>query len=54
MFRMGYIKNNGFPDAKNFDTKNEAEEFLLKLMETENLRQARIKDLNTGIEEKII
>jgi hypothetical protein len=54
MFRVGLIKENGFPYAQNFPTKEEAEDFLLKLMETEQLRQARIKDLDTGIEEKII
>ena len=54
MFRVGIIRQNGIPEAHNFKTKGEAEEFILKLMEIENLRQARLKDLDTGIEEKII
>jgi hypothetical protein len=54
MFRIGLIRENGIPEAHNFKTKGEAEDFILKLMETENLRQARLKDLNTGVEEKII
>jgi hypothetical protein len=54
MFRVGLIRQNGIPEAKNFPTKKEAEDFLLNLMETENLRQARIKDLDTGEEERVI
>ena len=54
MFRVGLIRENGIPEAHNFDTKAEAESWLLSIMEKEELRQARIKDLTTGIEEKII
>lgn len=54
MFRVGLIKENGIPEAHNFDTREEAESYLLSLMDREQLRQARIKDLTTGIEEKII
>ena len=54
MFRVGLIKENGIPEAQNFPTKEQAEEFLLNLMETEQLRQARIKNLDTGLEEIII
>jgi hypothetical protein len=54
MFRVGLIRANGIPQAQNFPTREEAEEFLLKLMETEQLRQARIKDTITGEEERII
>jgi len=54
MFRVGIITEKGIPEAHNFDTKDEAESWLLSIMEREELRQARIKDLETGIEEKII
>jgi len=55
MYRVGIIRENGIPEAHNFDTKGEAESWLLALMEKEpELRQARMKDLNTGIEERII
>jgi len=54
MFRIGLIRANGIPEAHNFDTKEEAEEFLLALMDKEQLRQARIKDLITNEEERII
>lgn len=54
MFRIGLIRQNGIPEAHNFNTRAEAEDFILNLMETENLRQARIRDMNTGEEQKII
>jgi hypothetical protein len=54
MFRVGFIKDNGIPDAKNFPTKEQAEDFILNLIDKEKIRQARIKDLDSGIEEKII
>ena len=54
MFRVGIIKENGTPEAQNFKTKKEAEDYLLSLMEKEQLRQARIKDLDSGVEEIII
>jgi hypothetical protein len=55
MFRVGLIRANGIPEAHNFDTKGEAESWLLALMDKEpNLRQARLKNLDTGEEEKII
>jgi len=55
MFRVGIIKANGNPDGNTFDTKAEAESWLLAFMEKEpELRQARIKNLETGEVEKII
>ena len=54
MYRVGLIKENGTPEAHNFDTKWEAESYLLSLMDKEQLRQARIKNLDNGEEEKII
>jgi hypothetical protein len=53
-YRVGLIRQNGIPEAHNFDTKAEAESYLLSIMEREELRQARIKDLDTNIEERII
>ena len=54
MFRLGLIRENGIPEAQNFNTRAEAEDYLLLLMDKEKLRQARLKDLDTEIEEKII
>jgi len=54
MWKVGVIRQNGIPEAHNFDTKSEAEDYLLSIMEKEQLRQARIKDLSTGEEERII
>ena len=54
MFRIGLIRQNGIPEAHNFNTRAEAEDFILNLMETENLRQARLRDMTTGEEQKII
>ena len=50
MFRVGIIKENGIPEAHNFDTKTEAESWLLSVMDREELRQARIKNLETNVE----
>jgi hypothetical protein len=53
--RIGVIRANGIPEAHNFDTRGEAESWLLALMDKEpNLRHARLKDMDTKIEEKII
>lgn len=54
MFKLGYITINGIPKAENFNTKEEAEDFVLELMEKNEIRKARIKDLDTGIEEEIL
>ena len=52
-FRVGLINNAGIPKAENFETKKEAEEWILSVAETEGIRQAKLKDLETGIEERI-
>lgn len=54
MYSVGALKKNGEPIGKAFDTKEEAEEYLLALMEKEELKMARIRDLKTGLEERII
>jgi len=53
-YRVGLIRANGTPEAQNFPTKEKAEGYLLILMDKEQLRQARIKNLDNGEEEKII
>lgn len=54
MFRVGFITDKGIPAAENFNTRDEAETFILQLMDKEKLRQARIKDLTTGEEERVV
>jgi len=54
MFRVALIRQNGIPEAHNFKTREEADDFLLNLMEIEKLRQTRLKNLDTQEEEKII
>lgn len=54
MFSAGAITKTGQVIGKAFQTKAEAEEFLLNLMETNELKQARIRNLTTGEEERII
>lgn len=53
-YSVGAIKKNGEVLGRAFETKAEAEEYLLTLMEKEELKQARIRNLMTGVEEKII
>jgi len=53
-YTAGGVKKNGEVFGKAFETKAEAEEFILSIMEKEELKRARIKDLKTGIEEIII
>jgi len=53
-FRVGIIRADGTPEAKNFPDKKPAEDWILSFMEKEHLRQARLKDLETNIEERII
>ena len=54
MFSVGAIKKTGEIIGKAFQTKEEAEEYLLALMEKEEFKQARIKNLQTGEDEVII
>jgi hypothetical protein len=53
-FSAGVITKTGQIFGKAFETKLEAENYILVLMEKEELKQARIRNLNTGEEEKII
>lgn len=54
MFSAGVITKSGEIKGRAFETKAEAEEFILALMEGEDLKSARIRNLTTGEEEKII
>jgi hypothetical protein len=52
-YRVGIITKTGEPRGKAFEIKQEAEDYILDLAEKEGIKQARIKDLMTGIEESI-
>ena len=54
MYSAGVITKTGEIFGKAFETKGEAEEYILSLMEKQELKRARIKDLSTGLEEIII
>jgi len=47
-FRVGIVTLNGDIKAENFDTKPEADDYLLKMDEKEGLKQYRIIDKETG------
>ena len=53
-FSAGAVKINGEVMGRAFETKPEAEEYLLDLMEKFELKRARIRNLKTGKEEVII
>ena len=52
-FKAGAIIKTGEVKGKAFETRQEAEDYILDLAEKEGIKQGRIKDLNTGIEEII-
>ena len=54
MFSAGVITKTGQIYGKAFTTKEEAENYILDLMEKEDLKRARIKNLTTGEEDIII
>jgi hypothetical protein len=54
MFSAGVITKTGQIYGKAFESKSEAEEYILSIMEKEELKQARIRNLTTGEEEKIV
>jgi hypothetical protein len=53
MYRAGLITKDGIPKAKNFETKAEAEDWILEIAVKEGIRQARIRNLETKEEENI-
>jgi len=54
MFSAGVITKTGQIYGKAFTTKEEAENYILELMEQYDLKSARIRNLTTGDEDKII
>ena len=48
MYSAGAIKKNGDVVGKAFETKSEAEEYLLALAEKEEIKQGRIRNTATG------
>ncbi len=48
MFRIGIVKKDGTIISQNFDTKPEAEDFVLDLAEKEGIKFYKIKDKKTG------
>ena len=53
MFSAGIITKDGKVFGKAFDLKEEAENYILEIAEKEEIKMARIRDLKTGLEEKI-
>jgi len=53
-FTAGIITKAGQIYGKAFETKEEAEEFVLGILEKEEVKRARIKDLKTGLEDVIV
>ena len=54
MFSVGILTKLGKVFGECFKTKEEAENYILEFMEKEDLKQARIRNQNTGEEEKVI
>ena len=48
MYRVGIIPDKGKPIGKNFNTKNEVDNFILEIMETIGVKYFKIKDKTTG------
>ena len=53
MYRVGLVNNNGIPKAQNFNTRKEAEDWILEIAEKEGIRHARIRNMETKEEENI-
>ena len=53
-FSAGVVTKTGEIQGRAFLTKEEAEEWILSIMEKEELKSARIRNLLTGEEERII
>ena len=47
MFRVGVVKANGKVEGKNFDTKQQADNYVLSMAEKEGLKSARILNKKT-------
>jgi hypothetical protein len=53
MYRAGVITKDGIPKAQNFETKREAEDWILDIAEKEGIRHARIRNAETKEDESI-
>lgn len=53
MYSAGVLKKNGEIIGKAFQSKEEAEAYILEMAEKEGIKQGRIRDLSTGEEEVI-
>ena len=53
-YSAAVIRKDGTPMGKAFESKEEAEEWILTFLEKDEIKKARIKDLNTGLEEIIL
>ncbi len=47
MYRVGITKSNGEIDSQNFETKQEADEYVLSMAEKEGLKTAMILNKET-------
>lgn len=54
MFRVGIVYINGDIQGNTFETKTEAENFILHNMERKEIKRADIKDLESGNREVVI
>jgi len=53
MFRVGIVKSNGQVEGKNFETKQEADDYILSMEEKDGLKNAMILNKETGEKEII-
>ena len=53
MFRVGIVKSNGQVEGKNFETKQEADDYILSMAEKDGLKNAMILNKETGEKEII-
>ena len=52
-FRVAILLENKKTIGKNFDTKKEAEDYILEIADKEEVKTAYIKDRETGEQEKV-
>jgi len=53
MFRVGIIYKDGNIGGENFNTKDEAETYILQQAEIKEIKRADIRNLDTGEREQI-
>jgi hypothetical protein len=54
MFKAGIILKSGDIIGHAFSTKEEAEEYILSIAEKQEIKEARIRNLQTGEEEVVL